>query len=155
LAAMRRDVAASGRIALHGDGATGEQEMNHPKPLGAHRVIPSEARDLGRQRPERRSRSLAPLGVTVLRTDLNHPHSTLPPFTLTTSPVTCRARSLQRKRIGPAMSSGGGIRRSGMVASTRPRPSPAKAGMHISVSTQPGATQVTRMAGAEWTACDC
>ena len=36
------------------------------------------------------------------------PQSTLPPFTLSTSPVMWRARSLQRNRIGPAMSSGGG-----------------------------------------------
>ena len=63
-------------------------------------------------------RSLAPLGEATTA----HPHSTLPPFTFRTSPVTCRARSLHRNRIGPAMSSGGGIRRSGMRA-----PPPARA----------------------------
>src|SRR3989442_15563384 len=35
------------------------------------------------------------------------PHSTDPPFTLSISPVTCRAQSLHRKTIGPAMSSAG------------------------------------------------
>ena len=41
-----------------------------------------------------------------------------------------------------------------MVAAIRARPSPAKAGMHMSVSTQPGATQLTRMSGAHSIASD-
>src|SRR6185437_16703014 len=83
-----------------------------------------------------------------------HPHSTLPPFTFSTSPVMCRARSLHRNTIGPAISSGEAIRPRGIVRRTRSLPSPAKAGSHISVSTHPGARQLTAMSGAHSIASD-
>ena len=66
----------------------------------------------------------------------------------------CRASALQRKRIGPAMSSGGGIRWSGIVAAIRSRPPPAYGSALISVSTHPGATQLTVMSGAHSIASD-
>ena len=47
----------------------------------------------------------------------DHPQSTLPPFTFTTSPVMCRAQSEQRNAMGPAMSRGCATRPIGMPRS--------------------------------------
>src|SRR5690606_6491302 len=71
------------------------------------------------------------------------PQSTEPPLTFRISPVMCRARSEHRKTIGPATSSADAMRPSGMPAAMRSRPPPANGTAHISVSTQPGATQFT------------
>src|SRR5262249_48128294 len=83
--------------------------------------------------------------VLVLATgSLLYPHRTEPPFTLRTSPVMWRARSDARKRIGPAMSSAVATRPMGIeptifANSRRSR----KGAADISVSTHPGATQLT------------
>src|SRR5579864_4284338 len=75
-----------------------------------------------------------------------YPHRTEPPFTLITSPVTKVARSDTANRIGPAISSGVATRWSGIVAKTAFRPDfVSSAGLAMSVSTHPGATQFTRM----------
>src|SRR5271154_786161 len=76
----------------------------------------------------------------------NQPHSTEPPLTLITSPVIKVARSEAAKRMGPAISSAVPTRLSAMgrIADFRPflvRRTEAD----MSVSTQPGATQFTRM----------
>src|SRR5688572_22439064 len=75
--------------------------------------------------------------------DDDHPTSTLPPFTLTISPVMWRARSEQRNTIGPAMSRGDATRPIGIDLPMRALPSPTYADSAISVSTQPGATLFT------------
>ncbi len=66
----------------------------------------------------------------------------------------CRASGEQRKRIGPATSSAVAIRPTGMVAAIRSRPPSPKADQLISVSTQPGATQLTVTSGAHSTHSD-
>src|SRR5262245_37818456 len=82
---------------------------------------------------------------TAREDDDDHPQSTLPPLTLRISPVMCRARFEHRNTIGPAMSRGAAIRRSGIPAAIRSRPPLANGSAHISVSTQPGATLFTVM----------
>src|SRR4029077_20331342 len=74
------------------------------------------------------------------------PHKTAPPFTLMISPVMKLARSEATKRMGPAISS---------AVAARPRVITVEAifwpafvsstGLDMSVSTQPGATQFTRI----------
>src|SRR5687767_6333196 len=75
----------------------------------------------------------------------DHPQSTEPPLTFRISPVTCRARSEQRNTIGPAMSIAEAIRPIGIVRRIRSFASPPNAGTDMSVSTQPGATELTVM----------
>src|SRR2546426_11938268 len=85
------------------------------------------------------------------------PHSTVPPLTFRTSPVMCRARSEHKNTIGPAISSGGATRPSGIVRSISRFPFPASREngcWHISVSTHPGATQFTAIRGASSPASD-
>src|SRR5207245_10065843 len=78
------------------------------------------------------------------RTD--QPTSTAPPFTLKISPVMKPACSVQRKRTGAAISSGVAARPRGIVAYTFLLTTGSlSAGAAMSVATQPGATQLTRM----------
>src|ERR1041385_3447365 len=73
-----------------------------------------------------------------------YPHKTDPPFTLSTSPVMWLAQVLHRKTIGPAISSGVATRPSGMILLIASCVAlSASASVVISVSTQPGATQLT------------
>src|SRR6185369_4538751 len=91
-----------------------------------------------------------------LRQDLPHavspgaayPTRTLPPLTLSISPVMWLAREDARKMTEPAMSSAVAIRRRGIAASALSRPSPERASAVMSVSTHPGATALTRISGA-------
>ncbi len=66
--------------------------------------------------------------------------------------MTWRASREARKTTGPAMSSGVAMRPSGMPASASFRPGPDSAAAVMSVSTQPGATELTRTRGASSTA---
>ena len=71
--------------------------------------------------------------------------------------MTWRARSEQRNTIGPAISSGVATRPSGMLFSISPFPLPPSrlnGFSHISVSTHPGATQLTAIRGASSPASD-
>src|SRR5215471_8522500 len=75
-----------------------------------------------------------------------YPHKTAPPFTLMTSPVMKLARSEAAKRIGPAISSGVPARRNGITVVAIFWPAlVSSTGLDISVATQPGATQFTRI----------
>src|ERR1700730_9931465 len=72
------------------------------------------------------------------------PHRTEPPFTLRTSPVIKVAKSQARNRIGPAISSGVAGRPSGIWVCTSFTPAFVwSTGFDMSVSTHPGATQLT------------
>src|SRR5580692_8931896 len=83
------------------------------------------------------------------RTGVSAPHdlypaSTAPPFTLSTSPVIKPASGVHRNRIGAAISSGFATRPNGMVAKiVALLLGLFNAGADMSVSTQPGATQLT------------
>src|SRR5260370_4001365 len=75
-----------------------------------------------------------------------YPHSTAPPVTLSTSPVTKVARSDAQNRIGPAISARVPTRPSGIAEVANFAPAlVASTGRDMSVPTQPGATQLTRM----------
>src|SRR5580704_7414971 len=75
-----------------------------------------------------------------------YPHNTAPPFILSTSPVTKVARSEAKNRIGPAISAAVPTRPNGIPEVANFAPAlVASTGRDISVSTQPGATQFTRM----------
>src|SRR5277367_2034128 len=74
------------------------------------------------------------------------PHKTDPPFTLMISPVRKLARSEARNRIGPAISSAVAGRPRGIAAATAFTPAFVEiTGFDISVATQPGAIEFTRM----------
>src|SRR5207253_4215583 len=74
------------------------------------------------------------------------PQSTDPPFTLMISPQRKLAKSDARNRIGPAISSAVAARPSGIaVAMALPPDLVLITGFDISVATQPGATEFTRM----------
>src|SRR5882757_2352292 len=91
--------------------------------------------------------ALAPLAVPGSRVAIRGDHiSRLPPSTVSTSPVTHEARSLQRKRAALAMSSGWPMRfiGHGRGASSRPGSHRARA---KSVFTSPGAMAFTRTVG--------
>src|SRR5271166_395259 len=88
---------------------------------------------------------------------LAQPQSTEPPFTLRTSPVMWRAQSEPRNTMALATSSASAIRCNGIACSTSclyPLVPGPKTGSFNSVSTQPGATQFTRMLGANSMASD-
>src|SRR5258708_14732191 len=73
-----------------------------------------------------------------------YPQRTDPPFTFRISPLMWRAHSLHRKTIGQAMSRGEATRPTGCRSSIDLRKfASAKTSAHISVSTQPGATELT------------
>src|SRR4030095_1602486 len=85
-----RHLAAGRSIPLHGDGTAGEDEVDHEG-------IEDFRFEVGS--------GLESSSIFNLKSSIcNHPQSTLPPFTFRTSPVTCRARSEQRNRMGPAIS---------------------------------------------------
>src|SRR2546426_2607377 len=74
------------------------------------------------------------------------PHRMDPPFTLMISPVRKLARSEARKRMEPAISSAVAARPRGIAALIALAPSLVlMTGLDMSVETQPGATQFTRM----------
>src|SRR4029077_1950878 len=75
-----------------------------------------------------------------------YPHKTEPPFTLMISPVMKLARSEATKRMGPAISSAVAARPSGMTEEAIFWPAfVSSTGLDMSVATQPGATEFTRM----------
>src|SRR5258706_9205770 len=77
---------------------------------------------------------------------LVHPQRTDPPLTFRISPLICRAHSLHRKTIGHPISSGEATRPTGIESSIDLRKfGSAKTSAHMSVSTQPGATELTLM----------
>src|SRR5258706_2196364 len=74
----------------------------------------------------------------------SYPTSTAPPFTLKTSPVMKLAYSVHRKSTGPAISSGVPTRPNGISRRiSSPLLGSSSAGLDKSVSTQPGATELT------------
>src|SRR5580693_6414650 len=76
----------------------------------------------------------------------DHPQSTDPPLTLITSPVIKVARSEAAKSIGPAISSAVPTRLTGIGTRAPFRPFLVRStDADMSVSTQPGATQLTRI----------
>lgn len=58
-----------------------------------------------------------------------------------------RASGDAKNRMGPAISAVDATPRKGMPASIVALPPPAKGSVHISVSTHPGATALTRISG--------
>src|SRR6266481_4304122 len=75
-----------------------------------------------------------------------YPHRTEPPFTLMISPVMKLARSEATKRMGPAISSAVAARPRGMTEEAIFWPAfVSSTGLDMSVATQPGATEFTRM----------
>src|SRR2546425_7928877 len=75
-----------------------------------------------------------------------YPHKTEPPFTLMTSPVMKLARSEATKRIGPAISSAVAARPRGMTVEAILWPAlDSSTALDMSVATQPGATEFTRI----------
>src|SRR6266568_4496554 len=78
--------------------------------------------------------------------DWFQPHKTEPPFTLMTSPVMKLAKSEATKRMGPAISSGVAARPRGITEVAILWPAfVSSTGLDMSVATQPGATQLTRI----------
>src|SRR5258706_13171162 len=74
----------------------------------------------------------------------SYPTSTAPPFTLKISPVMKLAYSVHRKSTGPAISSGVPTRPNGISRRiSSPLLGLSSAGLDKSVSTQPGATELT------------
>src|SRR5688572_72540 len=79
---------------------------------------------------------------------IGHPHKTVPPLMLTTSPVMCRDQSDNRKQIDRATSSVVAIRFNGIDFRTDCLyVSSSNTGRTIAVSIQPGATALTRIFG--------
>src|ERR1700735_1046895 len=77
---------------------------------------------------------------------VNYPARTAPPFTLNTSPVMKLACSVHKNSTGAAISSGVPARPRGMVCRiSSPTLGSASAPALISVLTQPGATQFTKI----------
>src|SRR6266853_1783654 len=75
-----------------------------------------------------------------------YPHKIEPPFTLMISPVMKLARSEATKRMGPAISSAVAARPRGMTVEAIFWPAfVSSTGMDMSVATQPGATEFTRI----------
>src|SRR5258708_23146034 len=75
-----------------------------------------------------------------------YPHKIEPPFTLMISPVMKLARSEATKRIGPAISSAVAARPRGITLEAIFWPAlVSSTGMDMSVATQPGATEFTRI----------
>src|SRR3989442_1750948 len=75
-----------------------------------------------------------------------YPHKIEPPFTLMISPVMKLARSEATKRMGPAISSAVAARPRGITVEAIFWPAfVSSTGMDMSVATQPGATEVTRI----------
>src|SRR5260370_13363683 len=78
--------------------------------------------------------------------DWFQPHKTEPPFTLMTSPVMKLARSEATKRIGPATSSAVAALPRGITVDAIFWPAfVSSTAMDMSLATQPGATEFTRM----------
>src|SRR2546425_1683276 len=85
------------------------------------------------------------MGPPVFLSFLN-PKKPAPPLTFRISPLICRAQSVHKKTIGHAISSGVATRPMGIESSIDFRkPGLEKTSAHISVSTQPGATEFTLM----------
>src|SRR5207248_3046684 len=85
-------------------------------------------------------------GDSTVKLGRVHPHNTAPPFTLMISPVMKLARSEAANRMGPAISSGVPARRSGITVLAIFWPAlVSSTGLDMSVATQPGATQFTRI----------
>src|SRR5579871_45331 len=88
--------------------------------------------------------NLAPGALKPAKPPLFQPTSTAPPFTLNTSPVMNPAYSVHKNSTGAAISSGRATRPRGIVFRIfAPVPGSVSAAFDISVSTQPGATQLT------------
>src|SRR5260370_23401000 len=78
--------------------------------------------------------------------DKLYPHKTEPPVTLMTSPVMKLARSEATNRMGPAISSGVAARPRGMTVEAIFWPAlDSRTALDMSVATQPGATEFTRI----------
>src|SRR5205807_6016223 len=114
-----------------------QQEKNWKEPFHWYRQLDAQI-GIVAARGSTGAESWAPLRLD------GHPTSTAPPFTLKTSPVMKPACSVQRKRMGAAISSGLPTRPKGISRRiSSPLRGSSRAGRDMSVSTQPGATEFT------------